>query len=617
MEQEATSKENKQTKKGTSFMKNVLILMFAQIMVKVLGLIYKFVITNFEGFGDTGLGYYSAGYQIYSVLLALSSIGIPSVISKLVSERMAIGDSKGAQRIFRICMTFFVGLGTIFSIGLFFGAEYIATAIFNVPDTKYVMQVLAPAIAFVAASATFRGYFAGLNDMKPTSYSQIIEQFLNCVLSITFVYALIGKEPYIMAAGGNLSTTLAILLTFVYLIAYYKRKKLKIDKNQESPEENLTTGQLLKKILVISIPVTISSVISVVNPLIDTSTVSNCIQTAFASMYPIKEELVAFAMSRTGILSKVDTLVNLPTAINVAFSTALTPAIAAALAKKDKKTASKRMTFSIFASLLIVLPCTAGFMALAQPILNLIYPSANDGAEVLMIFSIPMIFIALNQTINGGLYGLNKTYVPAIALAVGAVTKFVLNIILISNPNIEIMGAGVSSIVCQLIAFLITFTVLRKNIKLQFKIGRMVIAPIFAAALMGIATYFINQGLSSIISPNISTIASIILGAIIYVILIFLFRILKKEDIMMIPFGTKLYALLLKLKIYKEEPVAEEGILYEEGEIEDLEEMQQEEQNKQTEQIEEIEKVEKIEEIETNIPVDNTDNKRHRPKHMK
>ena len=538
-------------------MKNVLILMFAQIMVKVLGLIYKFVITNFEGFGDTGLGYYSAGYQIYSVLLALSSIGIPSVISKLVSERVAIGDEKGAQRIFRICMTFFVGLGTIFSIGLFFGAEYIATTIFNVPDTKYVMQVLAPAIAFVAASATFRGYFAGLNDMKPTSYSQIIEQFLNCVLSITFVYALIGKEPYIMAAGGNLSTTLAILLTFVYLIAYYKRKKLKITQTEESPEVNLTKWQLLKKILVISIPVTISSVISVVNPLIDTSTVSNCIQAAFASMYPMKEELEAFAMSKTGILSKVDTLVNLPTAINVAFSTALTPAIAAALAKKDKQTASKRMTFSMFASLLIVLPCAAGFMALAQPILNLIYPSANDGAEVLMIFSIPMIFIALNQTINGGLYGLNKTYVAAIALGIGAVIKFILNIILISNPNIEIMGAGISSIVCQLVAFLITFTILRRNIKLQFKVGRMVIAPIGAATIMGIATYFINQGLNSIISPNLSTIISIILGAIIYAVLILLFKILKKEDMMMIPFGTKLYALLVKLRIYKEEPEVE------------------------------------------------------------
>lgn len=93
--------EQKETKKRSSFMQNVLILMFAQIMVKVLGLVYKFVITNFEGFGDTGLGYYSAGYQIYSLLLALSSIGIPSVVSKLVSERIAKGDNKGAQRIFK------------------------------------------------------------------------------------------------------------------------------------------------------------------------------------------------------------------------------------------------------------------------------------------------------------------------------------------------------------------------------------------------------------------------------------------------------------------------------------------------------------------------------------
>ena len=112
MEQEQT------TQKTNSFMKNILILMFAQIMVKILGLVYKFVITNFDGFGDTGLGYYSSGYQIYSLLLALSSIGIPSVISKLVSERIAINDQKGAQRIFRICMVLFVGIGAILSFAL-------------------------------------------------------------------------------------------------------------------------------------------------------------------------------------------------------------------------------------------------------------------------------------------------------------------------------------------------------------------------------------------------------------------------------------------------------------------------------------------------------------------
>ena len=546
--------------KGASFMKNVLILMFAQISVKLLGLIYRLVITNAEGFGNTGLGYYSTGYQIYSLLLALSSIGIPSVVSKMVSERIAIGDNKGAQRIFKISMTFFVSLGLAFSLLLFFAAEPIATLVFNVPDVKYVMQVLAPAIVFVAASAVFRGYFAGQNDMKPTSASQILEQFFNCVLSITFVYALIGKEPYIMAAGGNLSSTLAIIITFMYLILYYKRRKIRLSKKQISPERNKTNGQLLKAILAMSIPITISSVISVVNPIIDSSTVSRCIQTAFASIITGgKEALEAYAMNMTGILAKMDTLVGLPVAINVAFSTALTPAIAAAIAKNDYKTASKRLSFSLFSSLIIVLPCAAGFIALAQPILNLIYPTASDGANILMLYSISMIFIALSQTINGGLYGLNKTKTPAIALAVGALIKFILNIVLISNPNMGIIGAGISSIVCQVVAFTICFTSLRKSIRLNLKLKNNIVKPIIAAVTMGVFVYFINAGLSKVISGNIATIISILCGALIYVAMILLTKSLKKEDILMIPFGSKVYPILVKIGIYKEDCYAEES----------------------------------------------------------
>lgn len=540
--------------KGASFMKNVLILMFAQISVKLLGLIYRLVITNAEGFGNTGLGYYSTGYQIYSLLLALSSIGIPSVVSKMVSERIAIGDNKGAQRVFKISMTFFVSLGLAFSLLLFFAAEPIATLVFNVPDVKYVMQVLAPAIVFVAASAVFRGYFAGQNDMKPTSASQILEQFFNCVLSITFVYALIGKEPYIMAAGGNLSSTLAIIITFLYLILYYKKRKLKVSKKQISPEKNKTNGQLLKAILAMSIPITISSVISVVNPIIDSSTVSRCIQTAFASIITGgKEALEQYAMNMTGILAKMDTLVGLPVAINVAFSTALTPAIAAAIAKKDYKTASKRLSFSLFSSLIIVLPCAVGFIALAQPILNLIYPTASDGASILMLYSISMIFIALSQTINGGLYGLNKTKTPAIALAVGALIKFILNIILISNPNIGIIGAGISSIVCQIVAFTICFTSLRKSIKLNLNFKDNIIKPIISALTMGVLVYFIDVGLSKVINANIATIISILCGVLIYIAMILLTKSLKKEDILMIPFGSKVYPILVKIGIYKED----------------------------------------------------------------
>lgn len=552
METEEIIEDRGKKKRGTSFMKNVLVLMFSQIMVKILGFIYKLVITNIEGFGDTGLGYYSAGYQIYSLLLALSSIGIPNVVSKLVSERVATGDSNGAQRIFKICITFFTGIGLILSLILFFGAETIATVVYNVSDIKYVMQVLAPAVVFVAASAVFRGYFAGLNDMKPTSYSQIIEQFLNCVLSITFVYALIGKEPYIMAAGGNLSTTCAIVLTFIYLIAYYKRKKMKVDRKQVSPEVHKTTGQLLKTILVLSVPITFSSVVSIISPLIDSTTVSRCIQSAFASIYPIKEELEAFAMSMTGILSKVDTLTGMPIAVNVAFSTALVPAISSSLAQKDYKTASKRMTFSMFASLLIIIPCACGFIGLAQPILNLIYPTASDGASVFILCSISMIFVALNQTINGGLYGLNKSYVPAIATLISVFIKLGLNITLISNPNIGINGSGISSIVAQSLVFIISIVILNKHLKLNFQFGRMILGPITAGTLMGVSVYFINKGLNGIVGQSMSTILSIICGVIIYILDIFIFKILKKEDILMIPFGTKIYPILVKLGIYKE-----------------------------------------------------------------
>lgn len=552
MEQEEIIDKNTKKKKGASFMKNVLVLMFSQIMVKILGFIYKLVITNIEGFGNTGLGYYSAGYQIYSLLLALSSIGIPNVVSKLVSERVAIGDNKGAQRIFKICMTFFTTIGLVLSLVLFFGAEAIATVVYNVPDIKYVMQVLAPAVVFVAISAVFRGYFAGLNDMKPTSYSQIIEQFLNCVLSITFVYALIGKEPYIMAAGGNLSTTCAIVLTFIYLIAYYKRKKMKVERKQISPEAHKTTKQLLKTILALSIPITFSSVISIISPLIDSTTVSRCIQSAFAGIYPIKEELEAFAMSMTGILSKVDTLTGLPIAINIAFSTALVPAISSSLAQKDYKTASSRMTFSMFSSLLIIIPCAFGFISLAQPILNLIYPTASDGASVFILCSISMIFVALNQTINGGLYGLNKSYVPAIATLISVFIKLGLNITLISNPNIGINGSGISSIVAQSVVFVISIIVLNRNLKLNFKLGRMILGPILAGGVMAISVYFINKGINVIVGQSISTIISIILGGLIYVLAILIFKILKKEDILMIPFGTKIYPILLKLRIYNE-----------------------------------------------------------------
>lgn len=274
----------KKKKKSVSFMKNVLMLMVAQVAIKILGFVYRLVIINIEGFGDIGNGYYSTGYQIYSLLLTLSSVGIPTVISKLVSERVAIGDHRGAHRIFKTALKTFTCIGIVMSLGLFFGADVIAKNVINVEGVKYTLMVLAPAIMFVAAGAVLRGYFAGLGTMKPTSVTQTLEQFLNCLLTITFVYATVGQDTARMAAAGNLSSTVAIIVAFIYIVIFYRKQRNEIledCKNQTLETENKTTKQILKIIFAISIPMTIGSLVAELNGTIDTITVSNCIQKAF------------------------------------------------------------------------------------------------------------------------------------------------------------------------------------------------------------------------------------------------------------------------------------------------------------------------------------------------
>ncbi len=547
----------KKTKKQVSFMKNVLMLMIAQVLIKILGFLYRLVIINIEGFGDIGNGYYATGYQIYSLLLTLSSVGIPTVISKLVSERVAIGDHKGAHRIFRTALKTFTTIGVVMSLGLFLGADFIAKNIINVEGVRYTLMVLAPAIMFVAAGAVMRGYFAGLGTMKPTSITQTLEQFLNCLLTITFVYCTIGKDTAIMAAAGNLSSTIAILIAFIYIVIFYRKQRKEIledCKNQTVEMETKTTKQILKIIFAASIPMTIGSLVAELNATIDTLTVSNCIQTAFQGIIQGgKEALELKAMQLSGMVSKIETIVRLPLAINAAFCTALVPAIAASLARKDRETAVKRLSFSFFLTIIIILPCAVGLVVLAEPILKTIYPNYSEGASILAITSISMTFVALSYVINGGLYGLGKTYVPAIALAVGAGVKTILNIMLVSNPKINILGSPISSAICQAINFAICSFYLSKYIKLDIKIIKHIIKPLISAGIMGLVAYGTHYVLIDRIGNSKATIIAILIGAIIYGVMLIATKTLSKEDMYMIPFGTKLYKILVKLKIYKDE----------------------------------------------------------------
>ena len=543
----------KEKKKKNTFAKNVLMLMFSQVLIKLLGLIYRLAITNVKGFGDVGNGYYSAGYQVYAVLLIISSQGIPGAVSKLVSNKVAKGKYNEAHRVFKVSMVVFGIIGFIASLLLLLSANFVSSKILNVPDVSYVLKVLSPAIFFVCVSAVIRGYFAGLGTMKASSISQALEQFFNCVLTITFVYALVGKEPYIMAAGGNLSTTLAILISFSYLIVFYK-KNIK-EWREESDDVVITTKEenkkMAKMIIATAIPLTVGSVISVVTSFIDTVTVSNCIQIAYSGILKSKILLEKEAMRLTGILSKVDTLVNLPLAVNLSFYSALIPEITAAISKKDFKSASKKISFSISSSLLILIPCAIGFIVLADPILKMLYPNASDGAHILQIAAVTMVFVGINHTIQGSLFGLGKMYTPALALLIGCVIKIGLNLVLITNPNINIYGAAISSFICQFVVFMIVYITMKRNIKVKFEPMKHIIKPLLAGLIMGAVIFFINYLFNGVIRNSILTIINIMIGAVVYLISVFALKILSKDEILMLPKGEKIYNLLVKLKFYK------------------------------------------------------------------
>lgn len=543
----------KEKKKKNTFAKNVLMLMFSQVLIKLLGLIYRLAITNVKGFGDVGNGYYSAGYQVYAVLLIISSQGIPGAVSKLVSNKVAKGKYNEAHRVFKISMVVFGIIGFIASLLLLLSANFVSSKILNVPDVSYVLKVLSPAIFFVCVSAVIRGYFAGLGTMKASSISQALEQFFNCVLTITFVYALVGKEPYIMAAGGNLSTTLAILISFSYLIVFYK-KNIK-EWREESDDVVITTKEankkMVKMIIATAIPLTVGSVISVVTSFIDTVTVSNCIQIAYSGILKSKILLEKEAMRLTGILSKVDTLVNLPLAVNLSFYSALIPEITAAISKKDFKSASKKISFSISSSLLILIPCAIGFIVLADPILKMLYPNASDGAHILQIAAVTMVFVGINHTIQGSLFGLGKMYTPALALLIGCVIKIGLNLVLITNPNINIYGAVISSFICQFVVFMIVYITMKRNIKVKFEPVKHIVKPLLAGLIMGSVIFFINYLFNGVIRNSILTIINIMIGAVVYLISVFALKILSKDEILMLPKGEKIYNLLVKLKFYK------------------------------------------------------------------
>ena len=576
--------------KKQSFMAGVFTIMVAQVLVKLLGFVYRHVPTVIPEFGDEGNGIYGIGFNIYMLLLTVTTVGVPGAISKLVSGKVARGQIKEAKRIFRVALGLFSIVGIIGTLIMIVCAKPMASLAGN-DSASGVLLALAPSVIFVSIAAVIRGYFNGMYNMKPSSFNQTLEQIFKAGLTILFVYGIhyiytnqaelaleygINKDTItaIMAVWANIASTISCAIGLAYLFIYYQLHKNDINELKDGDQDPITNEdeivnaqgsirRIVKMILSLSIPMSLASIVSAINRNIDSFTVNNILQQVLPIMNPEKfannsSLIVAEATRLYGILAgKVDMLIGLPLSINIAFATALVPAVTEAIAKDDKALASKRISYSIRLSMIIALPCSLGLCVLAKPVLELLFhgqvATSPESVLLLQISSFTILFTVMNQTINASLQGIGRMFIPACALCVGVIIKLLLNLILIRIPAINVYGAAVGSVVCHFIATLIVTHVLRKSIKLETNFKDVVLKPLLSVLLMaGITSGFYALMINIIgYESRIITIASLGVAVITYALAIVILKVLSKEDYLLLPAGDKIYKILCKLKLAK------------------------------------------------------------------
>lgn len=587
---EWNKKMEKVKSKKQSFMAGVFTIMVAQVLVKLLGFVYRHVLTVIPEFGDEGNGIYGIGFNIYMLLLTVTTVGVPGAISKLVSGKVARGQIKEAKRIFRVALGLFSIVGIIGTLIMIVCAKPMASLAGN-DSASGVLLALAPSVIFVSIAAVIRGYFNGMYNMKPSSFNQTLEQIFKAGLTILFVYGIhyiytnqaelaleygINKDTItaIMAVWANIASTISCAIGLAYLFIYYQLHKNDINELKDGDQDPITNEdeivnaqgsirRIVKMILSLSIPMSLASIVSAINRNIDSFTVNNILQQVLPIMNPEKfannsSLIVAEATRLYGILAgKVDMLIGLPLSINIAFATALVPAVTEAIAKDDKALASKRISYSIRLSMIIALPCSLGLCVLAKPVLELLFhgqvATSPESVLLLQISSFTILFTVMNQTINASLQGIGRMFIPACALCVGVIIKLLLNLILIRIPAINVYGAAVGSVVCHFIATLIVTHVLRKSIKLETNFKDVVLKPLLSVLLMaGITSGFYALMINIIgYESRIITIASLGVAVITYALAIVILKVLSKEDYLLLPAGDKIYKILCKLKLAK------------------------------------------------------------------
>lgn len=538
-----------QARKKGSFVKQAAILASAGLLTRFLGFVYRLPLTNL--IGDAGNGIYGGAYYIYTFLLILSSAGLPAAISKLVSERMALKQYRNAHRVFQVSLLISSLLGLFFAVLMFLTARNLA-ALIEMPNSYYSIVVLCPTLFIVAVMSAFRGYFQGMNTMVPTAISQIIEQIFNAFFSVYLAYVFIGiavpegqKNIPLAAAGGTMGTGIGALAGLIVVAFSYSliRPDLLRRTQRCRQEYEESKRELAARVIKTAWPIIAGTAVFSMTNLID--------------MFMVMKILTGngFSEEQANILygqlsGKYVTLSTLPVAISTAIATAALPSIAASVKVRDKKQAYRKMNLTMRISMIISIPAAIGITVLGPEIIHMLFPSASDGGALLTVGGISVIFLALCQTTTGILQGINHIKVPVMGALLGAITKTALNYFLIAIPELNILGAVLSTTGCYLVASVFDVCMLSRITGVRFDFIGCFLKPVVGSAVMGAAAVGVYHVIFMLLPNNtLATILAILFAIAVYGVVMLLIKGIREEDLQSVPGGGKLVRVLKRRRL--------------------------------------------------------------------
>lgn len=547
--------QKKTNSTSTGFVVQGSILAIASILARVIGLIYRVPVTRI--IGDYGNGLYGFAFEVYSMMLLISSYSLPTAISKLVAARNHNREHKNAYKIFKAGMFLALAVGTFTAVVTFFLADFIAGTVMKDPMIAFSLRVLAPAILIVAIMGILRGYYQGLGTMMPTAISQIVEQLINAIVSVVasmYLFSYGNKVAKILqndkygpaygAAGSTLGTLAGAIVGLAFLLfmmAIYQRvlkKKLARDRTVRTESYR----EIYKLLFATIVPIILSTAVYNSSVFIDQIIFNNVMSARGVANYT----------TMFGVFTgKYRLLVNVPVSIASAMASSTIPTLTAAVASKDRELINEKINISIRFVMVIAIPSSVGLAVLGSPILQLLFKDTRAlPAQLLMVGSSAVVFYSLSTLSNGILQGLNQMRVPVTNAFISLIFHVILVYGLVAFTELNIYSMVIGSVFFALLMCIFNSIAIRRATGYHQEIHRTFVIPLIASTAMGLVAYLVYHGLDKLTGSNTISVIIALMGAVVvYGVLLLVLKGFTEEELFSLPKGYLIVGLAQKLHL--------------------------------------------------------------------